>query len=77
VPLGISVVTVRHHGFARAVAGERTEIIDWQPIPVADDPIGRYGAVVDHVLESFAAVPTSPRENSLSCRRSGAASRCR
>lgn len=51
-------ITIQHHGFARAVAGETTQLADWQPVSVDDDPAGRYDAAVDHVLTSFAAAGT-------------------
>jgi uncharacterized protein (TIGR03086 family) len=54
-------LTVQHHGFARAVDGERTELADWHPTSVADDPVGRYGKAADRVIASFAADGTSDR----------------
>jgi uncharacterized protein (TIGR03086 family) len=54
-------LTVQHHGFALAVDGERTELADWQPISVADDPVGHYGKAADRVIASFAADDTSDR----------------
>ncbi|HEX4723828.1 MAG TPA: TIGR03086 family metal-binding protein [Pseudonocardiaceae bacterium] len=48
-------MTVQHHGFARAVAGERTEIADWHPTPIDDDPVGLYRKAADRVISSFAA----------------------
>jgi uncharacterized protein (TIGR03086 family) len=48
-------MTVQHHGFAAAVAGERTTLADWAPAPSSDDPVGDYAAAVDRVLASFAA----------------------
>jgi uncharacterized protein (TIGR03086 family) len=47
-------MTVQHHGFAAAVAGERTTPADWAPIPSAD-PVADYSAAADRVLASFAA----------------------
>jgi uncharacterized protein (TIGR03086 family) len=44
---------IQHHGFARAVDGERTDVADWQPVPVDDDPIGRYHKAADRVILSF------------------------
>lgn len=55
-------MTVQHHGFARAVAGERTELADWQPVPVGDDPAGLYAAAADHVIEAFAAEGAAERK---------------
>jgi uncharacterized protein (TIGR03086 family) len=54
-------LTVQHHGFARAVDGERTELSDWHPISVDDDPVARYGKAADRVIASFAAAGTSDR----------------
>lgn len=48
-------MTVQHHGFARAVAGEHTELADWHPQPLGDDPVARYDEAADHVLASFRA----------------------
>jgi uncharacterized protein (TIGR03086 family) len=48
-------MTVQHHGFARAVSGERTELADWQPAPVGDDMAGAYCSAVDRVLAAFSA----------------------
>ncbi len=45
-------MTVQHHGFARAVAGERTEPADWLPQPAAD-PVAAYDVAADHVIEAF------------------------
>ncbi|HVV20028.1 MAG TPA: TIGR03086 family metal-binding protein [Pseudonocardiaceae bacterium] len=47
-------MAVQHHGFARAVAGERTELADWRPVPT-DDHVAAYDAAADHVIEAFAA----------------------
>lgn len=46
-------MTVQHHGFARAVAGERTDVTDWQPAPTPADPVAAYDAAADHVLAAF------------------------
>jgi uncharacterized protein (TIGR03086 family) len=54
-------LTVQHHGFARAVDGERTELSDWHPISVDDDPVALYGKAADRVIASFAADGTSDR----------------
>ena len=48
-------MTVQHHGFARAVAGERTEVADWRPVSIADDPVGQYQKAADRVIASFTA----------------------
>jgi len=48
-------MTVQHHGFAAAMAGERTTVADWVPAPLPDDPMAAYGVAVDRVLASFAA----------------------
>ncbi|HEX5117945.1 MAG TPA: TIGR03086 family metal-binding protein [Pseudonocardiaceae bacterium] len=48
-------LTVQHIGFARAVAGERTELVDWRPEPLADDFVAAYERATDQVIESFAA----------------------
>lgn len=48
-------MTVQHHGFARAVDGERTEPADWQPTPVEADPVVSYGKAADRVIASFGA----------------------
>lgn len=45
-------MTVQHHGFARAVAGEHTDVADWRPVP-ADDVVAAYDAAADHVLAAF------------------------
>ncbi|HEX9335509.1 MAG TPA: TIGR03086 family metal-binding protein [Pseudonocardiaceae bacterium] len=45
----------QHHGFARAVDGERTELADWRPTPLGDDPVGAYHKAADRVISSFAA----------------------
>lgn len=47
-------MTVQHHGFARAVAGERTELADWRPTSITDDPVGLYQKAADRVTSSFA-----------------------
>jgi uncharacterized protein (TIGR03086 family) len=48
-------MTVQHHGFAMAVDGERTDVADWLPAPLSDDPVGAYDVAVDRALASFAA----------------------
>jgi uncharacterized protein (TIGR03086 family) len=48
-------MTVQHHGFARAVAGERTAVAEWEPTPVDDDPVGLYQKAADRVIASFGA----------------------
>lgn len=48
-------MAVQHHGFARAVAGERTEVDDWRPVPLGTDFAAAYDAAADHVLAAFAA----------------------
>lgn len=48
-------LTVQHNGFARAVAGEATELADWRPAPPGADPVGAYRAAADRVLAAFAA----------------------
>jgi uncharacterized protein (TIGR03086 family) len=47
-------MTAQHHGFARAVAGERTDVADWHPVP-ADDVVAAYDEAADHVLAAFRA----------------------
>jgi uncharacterized protein (TIGR03086 family) len=54
-------MTAQHHGFARAVDGEHTELFDWHPTPVDTDPVGLYGESADRVITSFAADGTSRR----------------
>jgi uncharacterized protein (TIGR03086 family) len=46
-------LTVQHVGFARAVAGERTEPADWLPAPLAEDFVAAYDLAADQVLASF------------------------
>jgi uncharacterized protein (TIGR03086 family) len=48
-------MTVQHHGFARAIGGERTELADWQPGPVTDDIAAGYCSAVDQVIAAFGA----------------------
>jgi uncharacterized protein (TIGR03086 family) len=55
-------MTVQHHGFARAVDGEHTELADWHPTPVDTDPVGLYGKSADRVIMSFAAEATAGRK---------------
>jgi uncharacterized protein (TIGR03086 family) len=52
-------MTVQHIGFARAVAGERTEVADWQPGPLPDDFVATYERAADQVIESFGS-PEAP-----------------
>jgi uncharacterized protein (TIGR03086 family) len=47
-------MTVQHHGFARAVAGERTGLTDWRPAPAAD-PVAAYDEAADRVIAAFGA----------------------
>jgi uncharacterized protein (TIGR03086 family) len=54
-------MSVQHHGFARAVDGEHTELADWHPTPVDADPAGLYGKAADRVIASFGADGTSAR----------------
>jgi uncharacterized protein (TIGR03086 family) len=55
-------MTVQHHGFAAAIAGERTELADWQPVPIGDDPVGAYHAAADRVIASFGAAGALDRD---------------
>jgi uncharacterized protein (TIGR03086 family) len=48
-------MTAQHHGFARAVAGEHTDLADWLPTPVGADPVGAYAEAADRVIASFGA----------------------
>jgi uncharacterized protein (TIGR03086 family) len=48
-------MTIQHYGFALAVAGERTELDEWQPVPLGDDPVSAYHNAADRVIASFAA----------------------
>jgi uncharacterized protein (TIGR03086 family) len=54
-------MTVQHHGFARAAAGEVTTVADWRPQPIRH-AVGDYVDACAHVLGSFAAVaePAAP-----------------
>jgi uncharacterized protein (TIGR03086 family) len=52
-------MTVQHHGFARAVAGERTDVTDWQPVPLGEDPVADYDTAADRVITAFAAPGTA------------------
>ncbi|HEX3647837.1 MAG TPA: TIGR03086 family metal-binding protein [Pseudonocardiaceae bacterium] len=54
-------LTVQHVGFARAVAGERTELADWRPSPLADDFAAAYDRAADLVIESFGAPGATER----------------
>ncbi|TCK24555.1 uncharacterized protein (TIGR03086 family) [Pseudonocardia endophytica] len=50
----VAHMTVQQRGFARALAGERTMLADWEPV-VHDDPLGAYRescAVVLDVLDT-------------------------
>jgi uncharacterized protein (TIGR03086 family) len=48
-------MTVQQHGFARAVAGEITELADWAPVRT-DDPAGAYRVACDTQLTAFAGL---------------------
>lgn len=54
-------MTVQQRGFARAAAGELTDVEEWTPSP-ADDPIGAYVEASTKLLASFAALddPRTP-----------------
>lgn len=47
-------MTVQHHGFAAAAAGERSGAADWAPGPLGPDPILDYVAAARRVVEAFA-----------------------
>ena len=48
-------MTIQHYGFASAVDGEHTELADWHPVPIGDDPVGAYHKAADRVIASFGA----------------------
>ncbi len=50
-------MTVQHQGFALAAQGRRSQRADWAPVPLGDDPAGRYAAAADLVVTAFAAMP--------------------
>jgi uncharacterized protein (TIGR03086 family) len=54
-------MTVQQHGFARAVAGERTTVADWAPTRV-DDAVDAYAAACTELLAAFDAItdPAAP-----------------
>lgn len=54
-------LAVQHHGFARAVEGERTELADWRPVPLGDDFVAAYDAAADHVVAAFGAPDAAGR----------------
>lgn len=54
-------MTVQHHGFARAVEGEHTDVADWRPVPLGVDVVAAYDRAVDHVLAAFAAPEATGR----------------
>jgi uncharacterized protein (TIGR03086 family) len=54
-------MTAQHVGFARAVAGERTEPADWRPGPLPDDVASAYRQAADQVIRSFTAPGAADR----------------
>ncbi|MDT0264235.1 TIGR03086 family metal-binding protein [Jatrophihabitans lederbergiae] len=57
----VAHMTIQQQGFARAVAGERTERADWAPTR-HNDPVGVYRSACDQVVTAFAGLsdPTTP-----------------
>jgi len=45
----------QHHGFAVAASGDPTELADWRPRPVGDDPAGGYNESATLVTAAFGA----------------------
>jgi len=45
----------QHYGFAAAASGEPTELADWRPRPVGDDPAGEYDESAARVTAAFGA----------------------
>lgn len=54
-------MAVQHHGFARALAGEHTDVADWHPTPLGTDFVTAYDRAADHVLASFGASEVTGR----------------
>lgn len=44
----------QHHGFAAAATGGGTDLADWQPSELGDDPLATYCATAETVLHAFA-----------------------
>jgi uncharacterized protein (TIGR03086 family) len=55
-------MAAQHHGFADAAAGVRTELADWQPVPLGDDPVSGYRASAQRVTDAFSAPGALNRE---------------
>jgi uncharacterized protein (TIGR03086 family) len=55
-------MTVQHRGFALAAGGVRSDVADWRPRSLGDDPAGAYAAAADQVVAAFAAERVAERE---------------
>jgi uncharacterized protein (TIGR03086 family) len=58
----LSHMIVQHRGFARAAAGERTEVEDWRPQPLSDDPVTEFAAAAAVVVDAFADLAAADRD---------------
>ncbi|MFJ2768960.1 TIGR03086 family metal-binding protein [Streptomyces sp. NPDC087300] len=55
----------QHHGFAAAAAGGGTDLSEWRPADLGDDPVRTYRAAATEVLDAFALPGVLTREFAL------------
>jgi len=58
-------MTLQHHGFAAAAAGNGGDLSLWTVQPLGPDPVGEYAAAADRVLTAFAQDGVLEREFAL------------
>lgn len=58
-------MTVQHHGFAAAAAGNGGDLSLWAEQPLGPDPAGRYAAAADRVVAAFAREDVLEQEFAL------------
>jgi uncharacterized protein (TIGR03086 family) len=58
-------MTVQHHGFAAAAAGNGADLAIWRPVPLGDNPVRAYAEAAEQVIAAFATDDVADRPFSL------------
>lgn len=58
----LSHMIAQHRGFAVAASGTQTELADWEPRPLSDDPVAEYAAAADDVVAAYAGITNGDRD---------------
>jgi len=58
----LSHMIAQHRGFAVAASGTQTELADWEPRPLSEDPAAEYAAAADDVVAAYAGITNGDRD---------------